>query len=77
MTGGACGTSLPVQSDIVIGAESFSISASELTPEGYSYSICYSCDIQPLGGLPILTFIKDLITIEAYPLDCMKENFTL
>ena len=69
MTAGACGTNLQAQSDLVLGEAPFSISATELNPLGYSYSLCYSCDIKPTG-LPIITFTKDVITISALVLDC-------
>ena len=63
MTGGACGTDLPSQTDIVIGpSPTFSITASELIPIGYSHTFCYSCDITPFG-LPTITYAKDFITI--------------
>ena len=70
MTGGTCGSALPNQSDLVLEVDPFSISATELNPLGYSYTICYSCDILPTGGLPIITFDRDLITISALALDC-------
>ena len=48
-TGGSCGSTL-VQNDLVLGAApSYSIKATELNSLGYSYSICYSCDIIPIG----------------------------
>ena len=69
MTAGACGTNLPAQTDIVLGAAPYSITATELNPVGYSFSICLSCDIKPTG-LPLITFIKDSIKIIGQPLDC-------
>ena len=44
-TGGACGTALPGQTDIVLGTTPYSLTANEQNLAGYSYSICYSCDI--------------------------------
>ena len=56
MTAGACGTSLLPQTDIVLGlAPTFSITANELIPVGYSYSFCLSCEITPTG-LPMITY---------------------
>ena len=66
-TGGACGTPL-AQTDLVLGAAPFSMTATELNSLGYSHSICYSCDIKPTG-LPMITFDKDLV-ITALALDC-------
>ena len=69
MTGGACGTALtPPQSDIVLGAAPYSMTATELNSNGYTHPICYTCDVKPTG-LPIITFNKDLI-ISAFPLSC-------
>ena len=70
MKGGDCSSVLPAQSDIVLGIVApYSLTATELNSVGYSYSICYSCDILPTG-LPLITFTKDAITISADPLDC-------
>lgn len=72
MTSGACTTALPAQTDLVIGAApAYSISASEVNSSGYSYVLCYSCDIQPTG-LPLIKFNKDPVTITmpAPPPDC-------
>ena len=54
----------------MLGAAPYSITATELNLAGYSYSICYSCNIQPAGALPLITFDKDLIIITADALDC-------
>ena len=72
MTSGACTTPLPAQTDLVLGTSPFSISASELNPLGYTYTLCYSCDILPITGLPMITFIKDLITVSEKALDCSE-----
>ena len=69
MTAGNCGTPLPAQSDVTLGANPYSIDATELNPAGYSHSICYSCDIKPTG-LPMITFTKDSIVIASPGLDC-------
>ena len=69
MTGGDCGTALPAQSDVILGTNPYSIDASELNISGYSYSICYSCDINP-SGLTLITFTKDFIQVTALVLDC-------
>ena len=69
MTGGACGTALPAQTDVILGPNTYSIDATELKSTGYSYSICYSCDIKPTG-LPLINFTKDSIKVTALPLDC-------
>ena len=54
----------------MLGADPYSITATELNSAGYSHSICYSCDIQPAGALPMITFDKDMIIIIADALDC-------
>ena len=64
MTAGLCGTPLPAQTDLVLGVAPFTIDATELNSLGYSWALCYSCDIKPTG-LPIITFTKDLISISA------------
>ena len=69
MTAGNCGTPLPAQSDVTLGANPYSIGATELNSAGYSHSICYSCDIKPTG-LPMITFTKDSIVIASPGLDC-------
>ena len=69
MYGGDCGTPLPAKPDFVLDVYPYSITQTELNPIGYTYFICYSCDIKPTG-LPIITFIKDLIEISALALDC-------
>ena len=66
MTGGNCGIALPAQTDIILGAAPYSITATELNQSGYTYSICYSCEIT---GFPAIFFTKDL-TITGSPLDC-------
>ena len=71
-TGGACGTAL-AQTDLVLGAAPFSITATEKNFLGYSHSICYSCDIKPTG-LPMITFDKDLVIISALALDCSSSS---
>ena len=68
MSGGACGTALPAQTDLFFVAP-YSISVNETVPQGFKHYICYSCDIKPTG-LPIITFTKDLIEISALALDC-------
>ena len=69
MYGGDCGTPLPAKPDFVLDVYPYSITQTELNPNGYTYFICYSCDIKPTG-LPIITFTKDLIEISALALDC-------
>ena len=64
-----CLNVFPPQMDIVLGAAPYSITATELNPVGYSFSICLSCDIKPTG-LPLITFTKDSIAIIGQPLDC-------
>ena len=62
---------LPAQTDLVFGAApTFSITATELNPSGYSYSICYGCSIIPLDASPTIMFSKDLIVITSTVIDC-------
>ena len=62
MTAGACGTTMPSQTDVVLGVFPFFITATGSKKEGYSHSFCYSCIIKP-AGLPLITFNKDFIEI--------------
>ena len=60
MTGGACGTALtPPQIDIVLGAAPYSMTATELNSNGYTYSLCYSCEIKQINPELFITFVKD------------------
>ena len=60
MKGGDCETDLPATTDILLGVKPFSITATELNPSGYSYSICYRCNVKPTG-LALISFDKDQI----------------
>ena len=62
MTAGACGTNFKSQTDVILGLYPFFIAAKVSNKEGYSFSLCYSCDIKP-KGLPLITFNKDFINI--------------
>ena len=42
--------------------------ADETNPLGYTYNYCYSCIIK--AGTETYTFINDMITVTALPLDC-------
>ena len=65
-----CGSPL-LTTDLIIGSAPFSIYAITNNPKGYTWDICYSCVILPIGGLlPSFTFTKEIITIIADPLDC-------
>ena len=61
---------MPAQTDVSISASTpYSITASELVPAGYTHTVCYKCDVKPTG-LPVISFTKDSLTIQANALDC-------
>ena len=64
-----CGTAMAAQTDVVLGASPFGITALETNPWGYSISFCYSCIITPTG-LATITFNHDSVTRSALQLDC-------
>ena len=64
-----CLTALAAQSDVVLGADPYGITAVETNVVGYSLTFCYECVVTPTSGSPI-TFTKDSITVTQNPLDC-------
>ena len=64
-----CLTPLPTQSNIILDASSYGMTAIQTNPAGYSTPICFKCTITPNGGLPLLEFHKQ-INIVGLPLDC-------
>ncbi len=61
---------MPTQPDISISTSTpYEITASEIVPAGYTYVVCYQCDVKPTG-LPVIQISKDSLTIKANPLDC-------
>ena len=70
MMSGSCGTTLPTQSNIVMGpSPDYKVTGFETIKLGYLQSFCYSCTIQPLGSQSPITFTKDALQIQQYP-DC-------
>ena len=66
-----CVTPLAPPSNFVIGPSPlFLITASEIIPEGYAETFCYSCTITPTGLPPIAPPFTKLINVVAEPLDC-------
>ena len=41
----------------------FSITASQIIPEGYTHSFCYSCVVTPTGLPPIAPFTKQISVV--------------
>ena len=57
-----CVNPLPAQTDVILAANPFGITAVETNVAGYSLTFCYECEVTPLGQ-PAIKFTKDSITI--------------
>ena len=53
---------LLAQTDVILEANTFGISASETLLLGYSLTFCYECEIAP-ASQPVIKFQKDSITV--------------
>ena len=63
-----CASDLPAQTNVVLGASPFEVTATETNTDGYSMSFCYECEITPIGQASIF-FKKDSISVRQYA-DC-------
>ena len=64
-----CAAPLASQSNVVLDATPFSITATETNPNGYTVSFCFQCLINKPDGSQ-LTFTKDSISAIGSPVDC-------
>ena len=59
-----CATALAAQTNVVLGADPFGITAVETNVSGYSLTFCFECSTASQ------TITKDSITVTQNPVDC-------